>query len=60
MNVKNKLMEIKSVHNVVCREDGSLEVYSKGDVQNEVIAFLNMNSLNWSFTRIDFYDTTTW
>ncbi len=60
MNVKKKLMQIPKIHNVVCRDNGSLEIYSKGNVQNEVINFLNVKSLDACFVRIDFYDTTKW
>ena len=60
MNVKNKLMEIENVHNVVFRGDGSLEIFSKGHVKNEVLSFLNMNCLDMCFIRIDFYNVEKW
>ncbi len=60
MNVKQELMKQEKIKNVVCRDDGSLEIYSIGDVQNDVINFINMKSLDACFIRIDFHNMETW
>jgi hypothetical protein len=60
MNVKQELMKQEKVKNIVCREDGTLEVYSFGNVQNQVLRFINMNSLNSCFIKIDFHNMETW
>ncbi len=56
MNVKSELMKMEGIHNVVCRNDGTLEIYSKGDVKNEVLRFLNAKCLNDCFIGVDFHD----
>ena len=58
MNVKNKLMEIEGVNNVVCRGDGDLEIYSndKEKIKNSVLRFLSMNSLLQCFVNIKFIE----
>ncbi len=60
MNVKNELIKIEGIKNIVCRDNGTLEVYSNKNVQNSVINFLHKNSLQWSFAKIDFHDMSKW
>lgn len=60
MNVKNELMKMEKIHNVVCRNDGTLEIYSKGDVKDEVFTFLNIKCLNDCFTKVDFHNMENW
>lgn len=60
MNVKNELMKMERISNVVCRNDGTLEIYSKGNVKNDVLRFLNMRCLNDCFIGIDFHDMEKW
>lgn len=60
MNVKQKLMEMNQIKNIVCRENGNLEVYSQGDVKSKVFVFLNKYSLNNCFVKVEFYDTSNW
>lgn len=58
MNVKNKLMEIEGVNNVVCRGNGDLEIYShdKEKIKNDVLKFLSMKSLLQCFINIKFIE----
>ena len=58
MNVKNNLLEMKGVDNVVCRENGDLEIYSSDNkkIKNEVLRFLSMNSLLECFVNIHFIE----
>ena len=56
MNVKQQLKKIQGITNVVCRDDGTLEVYSLGDVKPQVFQFLNMRGLINCFIKVDFYD----
>jgi len=60
MNVKQELMKQDNIKNVVCREDGSLEIYSIGDVKVDVIGFINRKCLIDCFIRIDFYNMENW
>ena len=58
MNVKNKLMEMKGINNVVCRGNGDLEIYfhDKEKIKNRVLRFLSMNSLLQCFVNIKFVE----
>ena len=60
MNVNTELRKIEGIKNTVCRDSGILEVYSDRDVKNVVLSFLNKNSLQWSFIKVDFYDMSKW
>lgn len=60
MNVNTELRKMEGIKNTVCRDDGTLEVYSDKDVKNDVLKFLNKNSLQWSFVKVDFYNMSTW
>lgn len=53
-------MNIEKIYNVVCRENGVLEIFSKGNVKNEVLRFLNINCLNDCFIRVDFHNMENW
>ncbi len=58
MNVKNKLMEMEGINNVVCRDNGDLEIYSNDNkkIKNKVLRFLSMNSLLQCFVNINFVE----
>ncbi len=58
MNVKNKLMEMEGINNVVCRDNGDLEIYSNDNkkIKNKVLMFLSMNSLLQCFVNINFVE----
>lgn len=60
MNVNTELRKMEGIKNTVCRDDGTLEVYSDSDVKNNVLNFLNKNNLQWSFAKVDFYNMSTW
>jgi len=60
MNVNTELIKIEGIKNTVCRDNGTLEVYSDRDVKNVVLNFLNKNSLQWSFTKVNFYNMSKW
>ena len=60
MNVKQELQEMEGIKNIVCRENGVLEVYSIGNVQHKVFGFLNMKCLNDCFIRVDFHNMEDW
>lgn len=58
MNVKNKLIEMEGINNVVCRENGDLEIYSNDNekIKSKVLRFLSMNSLLCCFVNINFME----
>ncbi len=58
MNVKNKLMEMEGINNVVCRDNGDLEIYSNDNekIKSRVLRFLSMNSLLQCFVNINFVE----
>ena len=56
MNVKKELQKIKGIKNVVCRENGELEIYQTKDVKNDVCRFICQRSLQDCFTNILFYN----
>ena len=60
MNINTELRKMEGIKNTVCRDNGTLEVYSNKNVKNKVINWLNKNSLQWSFVKVDFYDMSKW
>ena len=60
MNINKELRKMEGIKNTVCRQDGTLEVYSTKDVKGDVLTFLNKKGLEWSFTKVDFYDMSRW
>ncbi len=59
MNVKRELIQIVGVVNVVCRDNGDLEIYyidqkKLEKIKNEVLRFINAKCLNSCFTKINF------
>lgn len=60
-NIKKEMMALDNIHNVVFRENGEVEVFSRGDVKNEVFRYIgNSPGLEFCFTKINFYDTKDW
>lgn len=55
MNVKNRLMEIEGINNVVCRGNGDLEIYSNNntEIRNKVLTFLSLNCLEFCFNKVN-------
>ena len=39
-NIKKEMMSIKNIHNVVFRDNGDVEIFSKGNVQNELFRYI--------------------
>ena len=58
MNVKNKLLEFEDINNVVCRENGDLEIYSNdtSKIRRKVLSFLSLNCLEFCFNKINFVE----
>jgi len=61
MNVKRELIQIYGVVNVVCRDNGNLEIYyidpaKLKRIQDEVMRFINEKCLNSCFTEIKFIE----
>ena len=58
MNIKNKLLEFEGINNVVCRDNGDLEIYSNDNdkIKNKVLTFLSLNCLLQCFVNINFVE----
>jgi hypothetical protein len=59
MNVKRELIQISGIVNIVCRDNGDLEIYyidkeKLKKIQDEVMRFINAKCLNSCFTKINF------
>ncbi len=60
MNINKELRKMEGISNTVCRSNGTLEVFSNKDMKEIVIRWLNENNLQWSFTKVDFYNMSEW
>jgi hypothetical protein len=60
-NIKKEMMNLPMIHNVVFRNNGNVEIFSKGDVKENVFKYIYSNpGMEFYFNKLNFYNVANW